>query len=269
MSDDSACDVLRGFREGSGFPDAATWPDIRDHLTKKRACPRALETVRRLWLDYQKLVNARRTGEDLVADNAKLKGCVVAPRCELVERNEDSGIACSCAGQRSDERVQKPRSALSNAYLRYKLVEFLQPHPSYKYDDGFQPQSIIGCAVECDCSAGNLLEEVEGNSLIAVLAELIESGDVILTPYEPANGDFMLGLPENLGKRKAAHEERKWLIVEGAARCGLRAKWNEDGTGWLETPGGAIAGPAGSVWDLLSYLNDPAFCAAELPQLPN
>ncbi|MGO9171629.1 MAG: hypothetical protein ACLP7P_06650 [Rhodomicrobium sp.] len=268
MSDDSACDVLRGFSEGGGFPDAATWPDIHNLLTEKRACPRALATIRRLWLDYQKLVNARRTGKDLVADNTKLKETAVARPCELVERNEDSGIACSCAGRRSDERLHEPRSALSTAYLRYKIVEFLQPHPSYEYDDGFQPQSIIGYAIECDCSTRQLVAEVEGNSLIAVLTELIESGEVILTPYEPANGDFMLGLPENLGKRKAAHEERKWLIVEGAARCGLRVKWNEDGTGWLETPDGAIAGPAGSVWDLLSYLNNPP-AAAELPQLLN
>jgi len=239
-SDDFACDALRG------FPDAVTWPVISDLLAKKRACPHAVETVLRLWHDYQEFVNARRTGE-----------------------NEDGRIACSCARLQSEETPEKPRSALSAAYLRYKIVEFLQPHPSYKFDDGFQPQSIIGCAIECDQSAPKPPAEVEGNALIAVLTELVESGEVIFTPYEPANGDFMLGLPENLGKRDAAYEERKWLIVEGAAKCGLRAKWNEDGTGWLEFPGGALARPAGPVWDLLSYLNNAPVHVAEMPQLLN
>ncbi|MGO8955219.1 MAG: hypothetical protein ACLPWS_03935 [Rhodomicrobium sp.] len=205
----------------------------------------------------------------MVAENAMLRETVAALRAEPAERKEDGGIACSCFRQRNAETVEKRRSALATSYLQYKIVEFLQPNPAYTCDDGFQPQSIIACAIECDCSARKPLAEAGGNSLIAVLTELIESGAVILTPYEPANGDFMLGLPENLGKRKAAYEERKWMIIEGAAKQGLHAKWNEDGTGWLETPGGTMAEPVGSVWELLSYLNNPPANLAELPELLN
>ncbi len=89
---------------------------------------------------------------------------------------------------------------------------------------------------------------------MSIVAEFIEKGIIVQTPYEPCNGDVMLGLCENLPRRQAAHEERKRLIEELAAKYGHRAGWNEDGSGWLSTSCRDCGGVCGSVWDLLSYL---------------
>ena len=88
-----------------------------------------------------------------------------------------------------------------------------------------------------------------------IVAEFVEKGTIVQTPYEPWNGDVMLGLPEHLPARKAAHEERKKLVACLAAKYGHRAGWNEDGTGWLASPCQNCAQICGSVWDLLSYLS--------------
>ncbi len=170
-------------------------------------------------------------------------------------------------------------STLVTSYLQYKIIEFLQPHPGYENDDGFQPRgSISWVLLEDGDKARDILGEFHskvlrqcdaGNPLFAVLNELILKGVVVQTPFEPCNGDVMLGLSENLTKRQAAYEERRGLIIKGAAALGLRARWNEDGTGRLQEPGNNIVVAAGPVWELLRYLNKVEHSVLERPQLLN
>jgi hypothetical protein len=243
-----------------GYPDARTWPVIHKYLLEKNACPKELENARRLWLDYLRTISSGPPCEMLKAENAELSGKLADLQGFAVPDESAAGPCTECSQFR-----HTGRGALVNAYLRYKIIEFLQPHPYYGYDDGFQPLRLIGEAIESDERSEEILADSDDGVLVEALGELISAGAVIQTPFEPTNGDVMLGLAENLGKRHAAYEERKRLIADGAALRGLRAKWNADGTGWLETPNGAIAAPAGSVWDLLSYLNSEP----EAPRLLN
>ncbi len=268
LTDNFSGNVLKDLREDEAFPATSTWSVIRDYLlNKKFVSLNTLEAARQFWLDYQRTISARLSREALIVENTRLKETVTQLRGELAQKNAYIGTVSDPAGNRP--QVQGEVSALLAAYLQYKIVEFLQPHTGYEFDDGFQPCSIIGCAIECDQKAQKLLAGAGETALNEVLAAMIENGSVILTPYEPANGDCMLGLPENLGKRKAAFEERKNMIIESATRVSLTAKWNEDGTGWLETPGGLIVEPAGSVWDLLSCLNNAEADETKRPERLN
>ena len=108
-----------------------------------------------------------------------------------------------------------------------------------------------------DPRAREALAEFHGRELpiLPIVAEFVEKGTIVQTPYEPWNGDVMLGLPEFLPVRKAAHEERKKLVACLAEKYGHSTGWNEDGTGWLTSPCRSCDEICGSVWDLLSYLS--------------
>ncbi len=262
ITDDLAGEVIRSC-EDSTFPDGGSWTAIRDYLLNARSAgPQALQAAHRLWLDYQSVARARQSREELIAENERLTENLA----QLARNNGTCRFAGTCVARSGQAG---PRNALVSSYLHYRIVEFLQPHPGYQNDDGFQPRGIAESMFDGDSCDRKFIAEAGKSSLMEVLAELIANGEVIETPFEPANGDVMLGLPENLGKRKAAYEERKCLIAEGAARWGLRAKWNADGTGWLETPGGAIVKADSSVWDLLSCLNNEALDELEFPELLN
>ncbi len=149
-------------------------------------------------------------------------------------------------------------SALARSYLQYRIIEALQPHPAYESDDGFQPLWIIrSLRFDDDPRAREALAEFGGRELpiMPIVAEFVEKGTIVQTPYEPWNGDVMLGLPEFLPVRKAAHEERKKLVACLAEKYGHSTGWNEDGTGWLTSPCRSCDEICGSVWDLLSYLS--------------
>ncbi len=263
-----AAGILRDSRDDGSFPDGATWSAICDYL-ENRSCatPCALEAAHNLWLDYRKIVTSTLSRESLVAANARLKEKIAQLQAQLAKKS--TGRNAGACAARSSLNPEEKHGALVTAFLKYKIVEFLQPHPGYKHDDGFQPRSIIGGAIESDSTAQDILAGAAGDPLADVLAGLIKTGAVIETPFESANGDVMLGLPENLGKRKAALEERRSLVVESAAQLGLRAVWNQDGTGSIETRSGIVTEAAGSVWDLLSYLNTAAVSAHEVPRMLN
>ena len=176
---------------------------------------------------------------------APLLNLSLDPRC----------IRCRAKRLRRSQAIKC--SALARSYLEYRIIEALQPHPAYESDDGFQPLWIIrSLKFDDDPRAGDALAEFGGGDLpvMPVVAEFVEKGIVVQTPYEPWNGDVMLGLPEFLPMRKAAHEERKKLVAGLAEKYGHRTGWNEDGTGWLASPCRNCAQICGSVWDLLSYL---------------
>ncbi len=136
----------------------------------------------------------------------------------LLDRTEEGGL-------------DSLRSALVNAYLQYRLVFALQPHPAYEHDDGFCPRWVIDKDIGADTLGDKFLGEIGKAQLDSVLAELIERGEIVRTSYEPANGDYTLGLSANLSKREAAHKERKMLALSLSAKYGHNVNWNEDGTG--------------------------------------
>jgi len=175
---------------------------------------------------------------------APLLNLALDPRCGHCRAK---GLGCTQAASRSD---------LANFYLQYKVVEALQPHANYAFDDGFQPLGIISTLqFNGDAGADQALREFGGKPpIMAVVAELMEKGIVVQTPYEPRNGDIMLGLRDNLPLREAAYQERKKLIETLAIKFDHRFGWEEDGTGWLVPSWRKCAGVRGSVWDLLSYL---------------
>ncbi len=163
-----------------------------------------------------------------------------------------------CRAKRATRTKAVTCSPLARFYLQYRIIEALQPLPDYESDDGFQPLCVIrSLRFDDDPRAEEALAEFRGRELpiLAIVAGLVERGIVIQTPYEPWNGDVMLGLPEYQSVREAAHEERKRLIASLAAKYGHRAGWNADGTGWLTSPCRNCDDIRGSVWDLLSYLN--------------
>jgi hypothetical protein len=178
-----------------------------------------------------------------------------------------------CRSKRSRRPQTLNCSALAISYLKYRIIEALQPHPSYTSDDGFQPLYVIRSLKFDDERRGReALAEFAGLDLpiLEIVAELVESGIIVRTPYEPCNGDVMLGLPEYLPLRKAAHEERKTIIASLAQKYRHAAGWNEDGTGWLAPPRQNFPEKIkGSVWDLLSYLHRIDFTAAERPYALN
>jgi hypothetical protein len=262
------CKIAGGFlyeiRKDGAFPDGARWSVNCDISC---ASPCDFEAAR---LDYQRIVSLTLSRVNIVAANARLRRKIVQLQARLAQiHNETVRIGGASAAHSIAKKTDGTHSALVEAFLTYKIVEFLQPHPDYEHDDGFHPRSIIGDAIDRDATAQDILAHAGGNPLALVLAGLIKRGAVVETPFEPANGDVMLGLPENLGKRKAAFEERKSLIVENAGKLGLRVMWNEDGTGSIETPSGIVVLVAGSVWDLLSYLNNVAASAREVPHALN
>jgi hypothetical protein len=175
---------------------------------------------------------------------APLLNLALDPRCCHCRAK---GLGCTQAAGRSD---------LANFYLQYKIIEALQPHSNYKFDDGFQPRGIISTLqLDGEPGADQALREFRGKPpIMAIVAELMEKGIVVQTPYEPRNGDVMLGLRDNLPLREAAHRERKKLIETLAKKFDHRLGWDEDGTGWLALSWRKCAGVRGSVWDLLSYL---------------
>jgi len=148
-------------------------------------------------------------------------------------------------------------STLFEAYLQFKIIEALQPHPAYDNDDGFQPLGVIlALNFKGDRKAKKARTQLEaaGLSLLDVLGSLEKRGIVVRTGYEPQNGDVMVGLTENLPKREAADCERRSIVSNLAHKYGLHPRWYEDGTGSLETPSGDIVQPAGCIWTLLSSL---------------
>lgn len=163
-----------------------------------------------------------------------------------------------CRAKRAHRIKAVTCSPLARFYLQYRIIEALQPLPVYESDDGFQPlQVILSLRFDDDPKAEQALAEFRGRELpiLQIVAGLVERGIVIQTPFEPWNGDVMLGLPEYQYVREAAYEERKRLIAGLAKKCGHAAGWNADGTGWLTSPCRNSADIRGSVWDLLSYLN--------------
>jgi len=242
----------------SGFQQASTWSGGRDYvLSEELASAEDLEAAKKTWLDHRRFKSARMSREELLAENLRLHEELAQRQAEIKKE------------RLSPELPEGESGLLAISYFTYKIIEALQPHPGYKSDDGFQPRKLLYRFVCEDkaapqevfraCDSGKCL-------LIAVLFGLIATGAVIETAFEPCNGDVMLGLRENLGKRQQAYEERRTLISEGAARNGLQAKWNEDGTGWIETPSGHIVKASGSVWDLLSHVDAIAATWAKRPQ---
>jgi hypothetical protein len=162
-----------------------------------------------------------------------------------------------CRVQRLRRAPSAGCSTLARHYLQYKIIEALQPHSSYKFDDGFQPLGLISTMrFDGEHGAEEALEEFSGRQppVMAIVAEFIEKGVVVQTSFEPVNGDVMLGLREYLPRRRAAHKERIKLIEELAAKYDHRVGWNKDGTGWLAASCQHCGDVGGSVWDLLSYL---------------
>jgi hypothetical protein len=177
-----------------------------------------------------------------------------------------------CRGKRSRRTQAAKCSPLAQAYLQYRILDALQPHPAYDSDDGFQPLWIIrSLRFDDDPRAAQALAEFGGRELpiMPIVSGFLEKGTVVQTAFEPWNGDVMLGLPEYLPVRNAAHEERKKLIACLAAKFGHSAGWNEDGTGWLASPCRNCAEICGSVWDLLSYLSAIELSVAKRPRALN
>jgi len=258
-SEELLSDYLQSPAGDGGFQQASTWSGVRDYLlSEELAGAEDLEAAEKLWLDYRRFKSARMSREELLAENLLLQK-------ELAQRHagfQDKRL--------SQELPEGQCGLLAICYFTYKIIEALQPHPGYKSDDGFQPRKLLYRFVcENEAAPREVFRPCETGKcpLITVLIGLTARGAVIETAFEPCNGDVMLGLRENLGKRLQAYEERRSLISEGAARNGLQAKWNEDGTGWIETPSGQIVKACGSVWDLLSYLKTIATIRAEGPQV--
>jgi hypothetical protein len=177
------------------------------------------------------------------------------------------------AGKKAQRLELLECSALARAYLKYRIIDALQPHPSYQSDDGFQPLYVVRWMKFDDERRGReALAEFHGGVLpiLAAVRELVEQGIVVQTAFEPCNGDVMLGLPEYLPLRKAAHEERKMIVADLAQKYRHAAGWNEDGTGWLVPPRQSCPDQIrGSVWDLLSYLHSIDHTAGERPRSLN
>lgn len=203
--------------------------------SRKRQCPESGNEL--------EAVNSSADAVETAA--APLLSLSLDPRC------------CSCRAKRLRRAPGADCSDLAHFYLRYKIVEALQPHPNYKSDDGFQPFGLVSTLRFCDePGADQALDEFNGRQppIMAALADLIEKGIVVQTPFEPWNGDVMLGLRANLPLREAAHQERRRLIETLAEKFSHRLGWNEDGTGWLAPTRRNCGGVRGSIWDLLSYL---------------
>jgi hypothetical protein len=205
---------------------------------------------------YLELTRLRASVEDLRKFNAKCRNYLKtaaepsAPS-DRERRPLNKLIRCAKVGCTARES-----SALAVSYIRFKLIEALQPHPAYEKDDGFQQLSVIlSLKFEGDRKAKKALAELRrsGQSLSAVVNDLVSEGIAVKTGYEPWNGDVMIGLTQNLSRRPAAHCERKNVIVESARKFGLRPRWNADGTGSLETASGEVVSD-GNVWTLLSHL---------------
>jgi hypothetical protein len=193
---------------------------------------------------------------------------VEAAATQLVDLHLDPRCV-RCCDKRSRRRKTEGCSALARAYLKYKVIEALQPLPAYDNDDGFQPLLIIrSLKFDGDRKGREALAEFRGRELpiMAIVDELVQEGTIVKTSYEPHNGDVMLGLPEYLPRRKAAHEERKTIVADLALKYRHIAGWNEDGTGWLTPPRRDYAEIRGSVWDLLSYLHAIDHVAGESPR---
>jgi hypothetical protein len=190
---------------------------------------------------------------DAVNSSAEAVESAAAPLLNLA-----IDLRCSqCRAKRSNCAPSAGCSVLARHYLQYKIIEALQPHSSYKFDDGFQPLGLISTLrFDGEPGAEEALAEFCGRQppIMSIVAEFIEKGIIVQTPYEPWNGDVMLGLRDYLPRREAAREERKRLIEELAAKYDHRAGWNEDGSGWLVPSSRGCGGIFGSVWDLLSYL---------------
>ena len=140
--------------------------------------------------------------------------------------------ATGCITTRSLQQAEQTIKNLVGAGRQYRIIEALQPHASYEFDDGFQPLGIISTLrFDDEAGAEEALAEFSGRQppVMSIVAEFIEKGIIIQTPFEPWNGDVMLGLREFLPRRRAAHDERKRLIEELAAKYNHRAGWNEDG----------------------------------------
>ena len=93
---------------------------------------------------------------------------------------------------------------------------------------------------------------------MAIVAELVEKGTIVQTPYEPRNGDVMLGLPDNLPVRKAAHEERKKLIACLAKNTDIAPDGTKTAPAGLRPLGGArrdIAGRSGIYSPICAHSN--------------
>ncbi len=182
-------------------------------------------------------------------------------------------LRCSqCRVQRLRRAPKGGCSTLARHYLQYRIIEALQPHASYEFDDGFQPLGIISTLrFDDEAGAEEALAEFSGRQppVMSIVAEFIEKGIIIQTPFEPWNGDVMLGLREFLPRRRAAHDERKRLIEELAAKYNHRAGWNEDGSGWLAASCQSCGDISGSVWDLLSYLRGMEQSVGKRPRTLN
>jgi hypothetical protein len=203
---------------------------------------------------------ANSSAEAVETAAAPLLSLALDPRC------------CQCRAKQLRRTPGGGCSILARHYLQYKIIEALQPHPSYKCDDGFQPLGVIsGLRFDGEPGAGEALAEFRGRlpPVMSIVAEFIEKGIVVQTPYEPWNGDVMVGLRQYLPLRQAAHEERKRLIEELAARYDHRCGWNEDGSGWLIPSCKNCGGIYGSVWDLLSYLRGLEQSVAKRPRTLN
>jgi hypothetical protein len=189
----------------------------------------------------------------------------------LVDSHLDPRCA-QCASKQSPSPQAVGCSTLAKAYLKYSIVEALQPHPAYKHDDGYQPLYVVrSMKFDVGRKGRKALAEFRGREIpiLQVIAELVDRGIVVQTDFEACNGDVMLGLPEYLPLRGKAHEERIGIVESLAQKYQHVAGWNEDGTGWLMPPRRNYAEIRGSIWDLLSYLHAIELIAGETPRLLN
>ena len=237
------------------------------------ACRSELERLRKLAADFKNICDAGRKflQGGRKSEVAELPQVTTQPAEGSPQAANPYGW-CDCCDVEKVCAGAKNASALAKSYLQYKIIEALQPHPAYETDDGFHPRCVVcSMSLHDDLKARAALAELGGSNftLIGVIAELVENGTIMQTAYEPCYGDVMLGLPENLGIRRNAHQERINLVIQEAAQFGLNARWNDDGTGWLETSGGDVAQPPALIWELLSYLDDVATSVTERPHALN
>ena len=191
-----------------------------------------------------------------------------AAATQLVELHLDPRCV-KCCDRGSRRSKGKGCSALAKSYLKFKLIEALQPHPAYDNDDGFQPLWVVRSLKFDGDRLGreNLAEFADAEApIMAIVDELVQEDIVVKTQFEPCNGDVMLGLRENLPRRQAAHEERRAIVENLAASYRHTLGWNEDGTGWLQPPRQNSSEVSGSIWDLLSYLHAIEIVAGDPPR---
>jgi hypothetical protein len=248
----------------SGTGRVLSFADIYKHIQTLResmAAFRAFNARKRQCQEGAAELDAVNSSAEAVETAAApLLSLALDPRC------------CECRVKRLRRAPDGGCSMLARHYLQYKIVEALQPHSSYKFDDGFQPLGLISSLrFDGEPGAEEALAEFGGRQppVMSVVAGFIEKGIIIQTPYEPWNGDIMLGLRQYLPQRQAAHEERRKLIEELAAKYDHRAGWNEDGSGWLSASCRDCGSICGSVWDLLSYLRGLEQNVAKRPRTLN